>query len=149
MADERTAFGDARLVPQDGMLVEDRRRGVAVQRAGECDPLLAEIDLGGRGRHALRVDLHCQPAARIAATGGGATRSPPRHAAHLRRQLGGYAPAVAATVPACSRISADRSTRVRLIDHAAAKKNGTSNTNVTATAWRRMGWVLRIRKQLL
>jgi len=46
--DERTAFGDARLASQDSMLVEHRRRRVAVQRADECDPLLAEIALVDR-----------------------------------------------------------------------------------------------------
>jgi hypothetical protein len=47
---ERAAFGNPCFAAQDGVLVEDRRRRVAVERARKRDPLLAEIDLGGCGR---------------------------------------------------------------------------------------------------
>jgi hypothetical protein len=48
--DERAAFGDARLVAKDRVLVEERRRRVAVERARKRDPMLAEVDLSGCGR---------------------------------------------------------------------------------------------------
>ncbi len=48
--DERAAFRDACFAAEDCVLVQDRRRRVAVQRSRERDPLLAKVDLGGCGR---------------------------------------------------------------------------------------------------